>query len=167
MDGPTQIRAKALQAIDAVISCRSRGGPGCRRMVANRPDWCISRQRAWGVPIAVFVDRRTGEPLRDPEVLGRVVAAFERGGRGRLVSPSPPERFLGQDRDPDDYEQVMDIVDVWFESGSTHGFAMEDRGEAAGRRTCIWRDRTSIAAGSTPRCSRRSAPAARRRTGRC
>ncbi|MBV8913594.1 MAG: isoleucine--tRNA ligase, partial [Acetobacteraceae bacterium] len=128
LDGPTQIRAKALHALESVQFVPEAGRTRLSSMVANRPDWCISRQRAWGVPIPVFVERRTGEPLRDPEVLDRVVAAFEAEGADAWYR-SPPERFLGQDRHPDDYEQVMDIVDVWFESGSTHGFAMEDRGE--------------------------------------
>ena len=108
-----------------------RPGPGRNRigsMVAARPDWCISRQRAWGVPIAVFVDRRTGEPLRDPEVVERIVAAFAAEGADAWYQPSPPARFLGHERDPADYEQVMDIVDVWFESGSTHAFVLEARG---------------------------------------
>jgi isoleucyl-tRNA synthetase len=128
LDGPGQIRAKALEAIDATRFIPEAGRTRLASMVAGRPDWCVSRQRAWGVPIPVFVERRTGEPLRDPAVLDRVVSAFEAEGADAWYS-SPPERFLGQDRHPDDYEQVMDIVDVWFESGSTHGFAMEDLGE--------------------------------------
>jgi isoleucyl-tRNA synthetase len=128
LDGPNQIRAKALDAIEAARFIPEAGRTRLSSMVASRPDWCVSRQRAWGVPIPVFVERRTGEPLRDPEVLARIVATFEQEGADAWYS-SAPERFLGQDRHPDDYEQVMDIVDVWFESGSTHGFAMEAIGE--------------------------------------
>ncbi|HYZ61192.1 MAG TPA: class I tRNA ligase family protein, partial [Acetobacteraceae bacterium] len=128
LDGPNQIRTKALAAIEATSFVPEAGRTRLASMVASRPDWCISRQRAWGVPIPVFVERRTGEPLRDPAVLERIVAAFEAEGADAWYS-SPPERFLGQDRHPDDYEQVMDIVDVWFESGSTHAFAMDAIGE--------------------------------------
>jgi isoleucyl-tRNA synthetase len=95
-------------------------------MIGARPDWCISRQRAWGVPIAVFVDKRSGEVLRDRDVVRRIVTAFETEGADAWYS-SPPSRFLGNDRNPDDFEQVMDIVDVWFESGSTHAFVLEGR----------------------------------------
>jgi isoleucyl-tRNA synthetase len=126
MDGPEQIRAKALAAIDATVFVPDRGRNRIGSMVAGRPDWCISRQRAWGVPIAVFVDRRTGEPLRDPAVVQRIVEAFTAEGADAWYA-SPPSRFLGNDRNPDDYEQVKDIVDVWFESGSTHAFVLEGR----------------------------------------
>ncbi len=127
MDGPEHLRARALEAIAHTAFIPEAGRNRINAMVAGRPDWCISRQRAWGVPIPVFVDRRTGEPLRDPQVVQRVVDAFRAEGADAWYS-GDPSRFLGNDRDPAQYEQVMDIVDVWFESGSTHGFALEDRG---------------------------------------
>ena len=127
MDGPENIRAAALQAIADTIFVPDQGRNRIGGMVATRPDWCISRQRAWGVPIAIFVEKATGVPLRDQAVVDRVVAAFRADGADCWYS-SPPSRFLGPDRDPDAFEQVMDIVDVWFESGSTHAFVLEDRG---------------------------------------
>ncbi|HEX2942838.1 MAG TPA: isoleucine--tRNA ligase [Rhodopila sp.] len=127
MDGPHEIRAKALAAIAATQFVPDQGRNRIGSMVAARPDWCISRQRAWGVPITVFVEKRTGQPLRDPDVVARIIAAFEQEGADAWYS-SPPSRFLGDAYNPDDYEQVKDIVDVWFESGSTHAFVLEKRG---------------------------------------
>ena len=127
MDGPENLRGRALDAIAATDFVPEKGRTRLASMVAGRPDWCISRQRAWGVPIAVFVERATGEVLRDAEVMGRIEAAFRDEGADAWYS-SPPSRFLGNGRDPDAYEQVMDIVDVWFESGSTHAFTLEARG---------------------------------------
>jgi isoleucyl-tRNA synthetase len=120
------LRATALAAIDATAFYPPQGRNRLRAMIETRPDWCISRQRAWGVPIAVFVDRLTGEPLRDQDVIDRIAAAFEISGADRWYD-TPASEFLGPDRDPARFEQVTDIVDVWFESGSTHGFVLEER----------------------------------------
>ncbi|WP_043360310.1 isoleucine--tRNA ligase [Belnapia sp. F-4-1] len=128
MDDANAIREKALAAIDATQFVPDQGRNRIGSMVAARPDWCISRQRAWGVPIAVFVDRRTGQPLRDPAVMDRIVDAFRTEGADAWYQPGAAARFLGPGRDPAEYEQVMDIVDVWFESGSTHAFVLRDRG---------------------------------------
>jgi isoleucyl-tRNA synthetase len=127
MDGVDQIREKALAAIAATQFVPDQGRNRIGSMVATRPDWCISRQRTWGVPITVFVEKRTGLPLRDPAVVARITSAFEQEGADAWYS-SPPSRFLGPDYDPDAYEQVKDIVDVWFESGCTHAFVLEKRG---------------------------------------
>ncbi len=127
MDGPEHIRDNALTAIDATRFVPDIGRNRIRAMVESRPDWCISRQRAWGVPIAIFVDRTTHEPLRDEAVMARVVEIFEREGADAWYA-RPAQDFLGNDYDAADFEQVFDIVDVWFESGSTHAFVLEARG---------------------------------------
>jgi isoleucyl-tRNA synthetase len=118
------LRQTALAAIDDTSFFPPQGRNRLYAMIEARPDWCISRQRAWGVPIAIFVHRRTGEPLRDQAVVDRVADAFAQEGADAWFA-SPPARFLGNDHDPDDFEQVTDIVDVWFDSGSTHSFVLE------------------------------------------
>ncbi|HEV8016478.1 MAG TPA: class I tRNA ligase family protein, partial [Stellaceae bacterium] len=120
------LREKALAAIDATKWYPPQGQNRIRAMIETRPDWCISRQRAWGVPIAVFVEKKSGEVLRDQAVVDRVAAAFEKEGADAWYSHDPAE-FLGPGRDPADYEQVKDVVDVWFDSGSTHAFVLEKR----------------------------------------
>jgi isoleucyl-tRNA synthetase len=125
-----ELRQKALAAIDETAFIPPQGRNRLYSMIESRPDWCISRQRAWGVPIAVFVDKHTGEPLRDPAVIERTATAFETEGADAWFN-SPPARFLGNDRNPDDYEQIRDIVEVWFESGSSHAFVLEARPELA------------------------------------
>lgn len=127
MDGAQDIRGQALAALDNTHFVPESGRNRIRSMVESRPDWCISRQRAWGVPIAIFVDKRTHEPLRDPEVVARVVKYFTEEGADAWYA-RPASDFLGPDRNPDDYEQIFDVVDVWFESGSTHAFVLEARG---------------------------------------
>ena len=124
------LRDTALAAIDETRFVPPQGQNRLRSMIETRPDWCISRQRAWGVPIAIFVEKKTGELLRDQAVVDRIAAAFEEEGADVWYN-SPPERFLGPGRDPADYEQVKDVVDVWFDSGSTHAFVLEQRPELA------------------------------------
>ncbi len=113
-----------MSEIDRVAWYPPTGRNRIRSMVEGRPDWVMSRQRAWGVPIAIFANKKTGEPLRDPAVNKRIVEAFTAEGADAWFA-SPPERFLGNDHPAADYEQVTDILDVWFDSGSTHVFTLE------------------------------------------
>jgi isoleucyl-tRNA synthetase len=99
-------------------------------MVEGRPDWLISRQRAWGTPLAMFVDKQTGQPLHDPEVDARIVKAVAEGGADVWFS-APDADFLGA-HDPERFEKVTDILDVWFDSGSTHAFTLDPRTAASG-----------------------------------
>lgn len=120
------LREKALKAIDETRFVPAAGRNRLGGMIKDRPDWCVSRQRAWGVPITVFVDKKTGEPLRDQNVVDRIIKAFEEEGADAWYSREPQE-FLGNEYSADDFEQVTDILDVWFDSGSTHAFVLEDR----------------------------------------
>ena len=120
------LRETALKAIDDTRFVPDAGRNRLQGMIETRPDWCVSRQRAWGVPITVFVDKQSGEPLRDKKVLERIIKAVEAEGADAWFS-SDASRFLGKAYDPDDYDQVMDILDVWFDSGCTHSFVLEAR----------------------------------------
>ena len=120
------LRAKALKAIEDTRFFPAAGQKRLHSMIAERPDWCVSRQRAWGVPITVFVHKKTGEPLKDPKVQERIVDAVREGGADVWFN-ADPARFLGDDYAVEDYDQVTDILDVWFDSGSTHAFVLEER----------------------------------------
>jgi len=124
----TGLREKALAAIDATRFVPASGQNRLRGMIETRPDWCVSRQRAWGVPITVFVDKRSGEPLRDPAVLERIARAVEAEGAD-VWFDGDPRRFLAPEHDPEQFEPVTDILDVWFDSGCTHTFVLEKRAD--------------------------------------
>jgi len=118
------LRELALTAIAETKWYPPRGANRIGAMVEGRPDWVLSRQRAWGVPLAIFVDKKTGQVLKDSAVFKRIEQAFEAEGADAWFT-SPASRFLGEGRNPDDFEQVTDILDVWFDSGSTHVFVVE------------------------------------------
>lgn len=123
-DGTT-LRSRALKAIDDTRFVPSAGQNRIRAMIEERPDWVLSRQRAWGVPIAVFADV-DGNVLKDEEVNQRIMDAFEKEGADAWFADGAKQRFLGN-HDASKWHQVMDILDVWFDSGSTHVFTLEDR----------------------------------------
>ncbi|WP_256375905.1 isoleucine--tRNA ligase [Caulobacter sp. S45] len=129
IEGTNTLRQRALKAIDATAFYPQTGQTRIRAMVEGRPDWLISRQRAWGTPLAMFVDSKTGEPLRDPEVNRRIQDAIASEGADAWFTRNSAE-FLGPNRDPADYEKIEDILDVWFDSGSTHAFTLEGRNDS-------------------------------------
>jgi isoleucyl-tRNA synthetase len=124
--GNRTLREVALQAIDDTQWVPPQGKNRITGMVANRPDWVVSRQRAWGVPITVFVHRETGEVLRDARVNARIVEAFRQEGADAWFTDADGARFLAPEHDPAAYERVTDVLDVWFDSGSTHAFVLDD-----------------------------------------
>ncbi|KAA9015788.1 isoleucine--tRNA ligase [Sphingobium limneticum] len=124
-NGPT-LREIAVDAIEHTRWVPERSTNRIRSMVEGRPDWVISRQRAWGVPIALYVHRKSGQYLIDPAVNARIIAAFKGAGADAWFG-ADHQALLGPDYDLNDYEVVNDILDVWFDSGSTHSFVVEGR----------------------------------------
>ncbi|MBI1209760.1 MAG: isoleucine--tRNA ligase [Azospirillum sp.] len=124
------LRGVALKAIDQTRWVPPQGKNRIGAMIAQRPDWCISRQRAWGVPIALFVAKADGRVLTDAAVFDRIATVFEAEGSDAWFARDPQD-FLGEGYRAEDFEQIRDIVDVWFESGSTHAFVLEARPELA------------------------------------
>jgi len=118
------LRQAAMHAIDRTRFVPEKGRNRIGSMVKDRPDWVLSRQRAWGVPITLFVDRKTGVYLNDPIVNDRIVAAVKAGGVDAW-SDARAQEYLGDQYDAADYERIVDILDVWFDSGCTHAFVLE------------------------------------------
>jgi isoleucyl-tRNA synthetase len=118
------LREAAMQAIADTRFIPEKGRNRIGAMVEGRPDWVLSRQRAWGVPITLFVDRQTGQYLNDPVVNARIITAVAEKGVDAW-SDARAQEYLGADYAIEDYERIVDILDVWFDSGSTHAFVLE------------------------------------------
>jgi isoleucyl-tRNA synthetase len=127
-NGEKTLRTRALAAIAATRWIPKQGENRIRAMIEQRPDWCVSRQRIWGVPIALFLDKDTGAVLKDEHVLNRIAEAFEAEGADAWWARDA-QYFLGPDYSAGDYIQVFDTVDVWFDSACTHAFVLEQRPE--------------------------------------
>jgi isoleucyl-tRNA synthetase len=121
-----KLRDKALKAIDETTFYPSKGKERLKSMIETRPDWCVSRQRVWGVPLPIFVNKKTKEILVDDEVIENISSIYEKEGSDCWFSDDP-QRFLGKKYKADDYQKLSDIVEVWFDSGSTHSFVLEKR----------------------------------------
>ncbi|MDP6706151.1 MAG: isoleucine--tRNA ligase [Alphaproteobacteria bacterium] len=126
----TGLRETALAAIDQVRWVPAQGRNRIHAMISERPDWVLSRQRAWGVPLTLFVDRETGRPLKDETVNERIIQAVLAEGADAWFD-SDSGRFLGNEHDPESFDKVDDILDVWFESGASHSYVLEARPELA------------------------------------
>jgi isoleucyl-tRNA synthetase len=121
-----KLREIALKALDETTFYPSKGKERLRSMIETRPDWCVSRQRVWGVPLPIFVNKKTKEILVDDEVNENIANIYEKEGSDCWFSDNP-QRFLGEKYKSEDYEKLSDIVEVWFDSGSTHSFVLEKR----------------------------------------
>ncbi len=120
------LRKTALKAIDNTKFFPSKGRERIRSMIETRPDWCVSRQRVWGVPLPIFIHKKTKEILVDEKVIENIASIYEKEGSDCWFSDDP-KRFLGDKYNADEYEKLSDIVEVWFDSGSTHAFVLEKR----------------------------------------
>ena len=121
-----KLRAKALKAIDETAFYPSKGKERLKSMIETRPDWCVSRQRVWGVPLPIFVNKKTNKILVDDEVFDTIAKIYEKEGSDCWFADDP-QKFLGKKYNAEDFEKLSDIVEVWFDSGSTHSFVLEKR----------------------------------------
>ena len=121
-----KLRNKALKAIDDTTFYPSKGKERLKAMIETRPDWCVSRQRVWGVPLPIFLNKKTKEILVDDELIENIAKIYEEEGSDCWFSDDP-QKFLGKKYKAEDYEKMTDIVEVWFDSGSTHSFVLEKR----------------------------------------
>ena len=121
-----KLREKALKAINETSFYPNKGKERLKSMIEARPDWCVSRQRVWGVPLPIFINKKTADILVDDEVFENIAKVYEKEGSDCWFSDDS-QKFLGNKYKADDFDKLSDIVEVWFDSGSTHSFVLEKR----------------------------------------
>ena len=121
-----KLRNKALKAIDETKFYPSKGKERLKSMIETRPDWCVSRQRVWGVPLPIFLNKKTNKILVDQGVFENIASIYEKEGSDCWFEDDV-QKFLGDKYKAEDFEKLSDIVEVWFDSGSTHSFVLEKR----------------------------------------
>ncbi len=121
-----KLRDKALKAINDTTFYPSKGKERIKAMIETRPDWCVSRQRVWGVPLPIFISKKNGEILIDEEVFENIAKIYEEEGSDCWFEDNF-QRLLGNKYKAEDFDKTSDIVEVWFDSGSTHSFVLEKR----------------------------------------
>ena len=120
------LRDKALKAIDKTIFYPEKGKERLKSMIETRPDWCVSRQRVWGVPLPIFINKKDGKVLIDDEVFENIANIYEKEGSDCWFEDDT-QKFLGKNYKAENFTKLSDIVEVWFDSGSTHSFVLETR----------------------------------------
>jgi len=121
-----KLRIKSLKAIDQTIFYPSKAKERIKSMIETRPDWCVSRQRVWGVPLPIYLSKKDGKPIIDDELFENIAKIFEKEGSDCWFSDNP-QKFLVKKYKSEDYDKMNDIVEVWFDSGSTHSYVLEKR----------------------------------------
>ena len=120
------LRKKAIKSIKETTFYPQKGKDRLMSMVEDRPDWCVSRQRVWGVPLPIFINKKTKKPLRDQKIINKIADIYEKEGSDCWFTDDI-QKFLGEEYKAEDYEKLNDIVEVWFDSGCTHSFVLEKR----------------------------------------
>jgi len=124
------LRKKSINALKEIDFFPKKGKNRITSMLEDRPDWCVSRQRFWGVPLPIFINKKTNKPLIDENVIDNIATIFEKKGSDSWFELDTSQ-FLGKKYNKKDFIQVKDVIEVWFDSGASHTYVLENRKDLA------------------------------------